>query len=86
MAGRTKPKLRVWVTFGDDLKFGERRARLLERIDELGFLRKADGDASQAAEVRASVLDEKAGQEVLEGGGRAALNRMRPTTHRTGTP
>ena len=36
-----KPKLRVWVTFGDDLKFGDGRARLLERIDELGSLRKA---------------------------------------------
>ena len=36
-----KPKLRVWVTFGDDLKFGDGRARLLERIEELGSLRKA---------------------------------------------
>ena len=45
-AGRTKPKLRVWVTLGDDPKFGEGQAWPLERIDELGFLRKADGDAS----------------------------------------
>jgi len=36
-----KPKLRVWVTFGDDLKFGDGRARLLERIEKLGSLRKA---------------------------------------------
>ena len=35
-----KPKLRVWVTFGDDLKFGDGRARLLERVEELGSLRK----------------------------------------------
>ena len=36
-----KPKLRVWVTFGDDLKFGDGRARLLEAIEERGSLRKA---------------------------------------------
>src|SRR2546428_14159324 len=36
-----KPKLRVWVTFGENLKFGDGRARLLERIEELGSLRKA---------------------------------------------
>ena len=35
-----KPKLKVWVTFGE-LKFGDGRARLLEVIDELGSLRKA---------------------------------------------
>jgi len=36
-----KPKLRVWVTFGDDLKFGDGRARLLETIEKLGSLRRA---------------------------------------------
>jgi molybdate transport system regulatory protein len=36
-----KPKLRVWVTFGDDLKFGDGRARLLELIEKHGSLRKA---------------------------------------------
>ena len=36
-----KPKLRVWVTFGEDLKFGDGRARLLELIDERGSLRQA---------------------------------------------
>ena len=36
-----KPKLRVWVTFGDDLKFGDGRARLLELIDAKGSLKKA---------------------------------------------
>jgi molybdate transport system regulatory protein len=35
-----KPKLKVWVTFGE-LKFGDGRARLLEAIDEHGSLRKA---------------------------------------------
>jgi molybdate transport system regulatory protein len=38
-----KPKLRVWVTFGDELKFGDGRARLLELIDEHGSLRQAAG-------------------------------------------
>ena len=33
-----KPKLRVWVTFGDELKFGDGRARLLALIDEHGSL------------------------------------------------
>ena len=36
-----KPKLRVWVTFGEDLKFGDGRARLLELIDARGSLKKA---------------------------------------------
>ncbi len=36
-----KPKLRVWVTFGKDLKFGDGRARLLELIDARGSLKKA---------------------------------------------
>lgn len=36
-----KPKLRVWVTFGEDLKFGDGRARLLGLIDERGSLKKA---------------------------------------------
>ena len=36
-----KPKFKVWVTFGDQLKFGDGRARLLEMIDQRGSLRKA---------------------------------------------
>jgi molybdate transport system regulatory protein len=36
-----KPKLRVWVTFGDDLKFGDGRARLLEAIEAHGSLKQA---------------------------------------------
>jgi molybdate transport system regulatory protein len=36
-----KPKVRVWVTFGDDLKFGDGRARLLEAIEEHGSLKQA---------------------------------------------
>jgi molybdate transport system regulatory protein len=36
-----KPKFKVWVTFGDQLKFGDGRARLLETIERRGSLRKA---------------------------------------------
>jgi len=36
-----KPKLKVWVVFADDVKFGDGRAQLLTLIDELGSLRKA---------------------------------------------
>lgn len=36
-----RPKLKVWVTFGDELKFGDGRARLLELIGRHGSLRKA---------------------------------------------
>ena len=36
-----RPKMRVWITFGDDVKFGDGRARLLELIEERGSLSKA---------------------------------------------
>jgi len=36
-----QPKLKVWVTFGQQTKFGDGRARLLELIDELGSINKA---------------------------------------------
>jgi len=36
-----KPKFKVWVTFGDQLKFGDGRARLLETIEKRGSLRQA---------------------------------------------
>ena len=36
-----RPKLRVWITFGEDVKFGDGRARLLELIEERGSLNKA---------------------------------------------
>lgn len=36
-----KPKLKVWVAFNEDLKFGEGRARLLELIDTYGSLQQA---------------------------------------------
>lgn len=36
-----KPKVKVWVAFNDDLKFGDGRARLLERIEARGSLQQA---------------------------------------------
>jgi molybdate transport system regulatory protein len=36
-----KPKLKVWIVFGDSVKLGDGRAQLLELIDELGSLRQA---------------------------------------------
>ena len=36
-----KPKVKVWVTFGDRLKFGDGRADLLELIEDRGSLRAA---------------------------------------------
>lgn len=36
-----KPRVKVWVVFGDDVKLGDGRARLLELVDELGSLRRA---------------------------------------------
>jgi molybdate transport system regulatory protein len=36
-----KPKLKVWVVFGDRVKFGDGRAELLERIEAHGSLKQA---------------------------------------------
>lgn len=36
-----KVKLKVWVVFGDRVKLGDGRARLLELIDELGSIQQA---------------------------------------------
>jgi molybdate transport system regulatory protein len=43
-----KPKLKVWVTFGEDLKFGDGRARLLELIEQRGSLRRAAGELAMS--------------------------------------
>lgn len=34
-------RLKVWVVFGDRVKFGDGRADLLDLVDELGSLKKA---------------------------------------------
>lgn len=36
-----RPKVKVWVAFGDELKFGDGRARLLELIEKHGSLQQA---------------------------------------------
>lgn len=36
-----KPKLKVWVTFGDRVKFGDGRAQLLQLVDDLGSFKEA---------------------------------------------
>jgi len=36
-----KPRVKVWVAFTDELKFGDGRARLLELIGKHGSLQKA---------------------------------------------
>ena len=36
-----QPKFKVWVVFGDRVKFGDGRAQLLELIDRLGSIQKA---------------------------------------------
>jgi molybdate transport system regulatory protein len=42
------PKVKVWVTFGDELKFGDGRARLLELIAERGSLQQAAKEFSMS--------------------------------------
>lgn len=36
-----KPRLKVWVVFGNRVKFGDGRAELLALINELGSIKKA---------------------------------------------
>jgi len=36
-----KPKLKVWVVFGDTVKFGQGRAAFLRLVDELGSIKQA---------------------------------------------
>jgi molybdate transport system regulatory protein len=36
-----EPKVKIWVAFGDQTKFGEGRARLFELIDRAGSINKA---------------------------------------------
>ena len=43
-----RSKLKVWVTFGDDLKFGDGRARLLEAIEKRGSLQRAAEEFSMS--------------------------------------
>ncbi len=83
--GRRWPKLKVWITFGDRLKFGDGRAQLLELIDERGSLRKAASELGMSyrnAWGYLRELEEAAGFTFLErvpGGG-----AQRHAAHRRG--
>lgn len=80
-----RPKVKVWVTFGGDLKFGDGRARLLELIERRGSLRKA-ADELQMSYRNAwgylRELEEGAGFKFVErapgGGPRSGMRLTRP--------
>jgi molybdate transport system regulatory protein len=77
-----KPKLRVWVMFGDELKFGDGRARLFELIEERGSLKKAAQELEMSyrnAWGYLRDLEEAAGFKFVErvpGGGPASGMRL----------
>ena len=83
-----KPKLRVWVTFGDSLKFGDGRARLLELIEERGSLKKAAQEFEMSyrnAWGYLRDLEEAAGFKFVErvpGGGPQSGMRLTPAGKR----
>jgi molybdate transport system regulatory protein len=70
-----KPRLKVWVVFGEGVKFGDGRAQLLELIDELGSIKQAVsrfGMSYRSAWGYLQELEKAAGFKLLErrsGGG-----------------
>jgi|WetSurMetagenome_2_1015567.scaffolds.fasta_scaffold22210_2 molybdate transport system regulatory protein len=79
-----KPKLKVWVMFGDTVKFGQGRAALLRLIDELGSIKQAVERFEMSyrnAWGYLRELEKAAGFRLLErqpGGGRASGTRLTP--------
>ena len=77
-----RPKFKVWVVFGDRIKFGDGRAQLLELIDELGSMKKAVarfGMSYRNAWGYIRELEEAAGFKLLErtpGGGPRGGTRL----------
>ena len=75
-------KLKVWVVFGERVKFGDGRAELLELIDELGSIRQAVarfGMSYRSAWGYLRELERAAGFKFLErrpGGGPASGTRL----------
>ena len=75
-------KLKVWVVFGDHVKFGDGRAELLELIDELGSIKQAVhrfGMSYRNAWGYLRELERAAGFKFLErspGGGPASGTRL----------
>ena len=79
-----KAKLKVWVMFGDTVKFGQGRAALLRLIDELGSIKQAVEQFKMSyrnAWGYLRELERAAGFRLLErqlGGGRQAGTRLTP--------
>lgn len=75
-------KLKVWVVFGGQIKFGDGRAELLELIDELGSIKQAVhriGMSYRNAWGYLRELERAAGFKFLErrpGGGPASGTRL----------
>lgn len=77
-----KAKLKVWVVFSNQVKFGDGRAQLLEFIDELGSINRAVarfGMSYRNAWGYLRELEKAAGFKFLErpaGGGPASGTRL----------
>ncbi|HYL81811.1 MAG TPA: LysR family transcriptional regulator [Candidatus Acidoferrum sp.] len=77
-----KPRLKVWVVFGEGVKFGDGRAQLLELIDELGSIKQAVGRfgmSYRSAWGYLRELEKAAGFKLLErraGGGPGSGTRL----------
>ena len=86
--GRMGARLKVWVVFGDQVKFGDGRAELLERVAELGSFKKAVarfGMSYRGAWGYFRELERAAGFKLLErhpGGGPEGGTRLTPEGRR----
>ena len=78
-----EPKVKIWVAFDEQTKFGEGRAQLLESIDRLGSIKRAVeqfGMSYRAAWGYIRELEHAAGfQLVLRTPGRGSLGGTRLT-------
>jgi len=87
-AVKARPRIKLWVVFGDRVKFGEGRAELLEAVERLGSLKKAVermGMSYRAAWGYFRDLERAAGIDLLErqpGGGPAGGTRLTPAGRR----
>jgi len=87
-AVKARPRIKLWVVFGDRVKFGEGRAELLEAVERLGSFKKAVermGMSYRAAWGYFRELERAAGVSLLErhpGGGPAGGTRLTPAGRR----
>jgi molybdate transport system regulatory protein len=68
-AVKGRPRLKLWVVFGDSVKFGEGRAELLEAVERLGSFKQAVermGMSYRAAWGYFRELERAAGVKLLE--------------------